>query len=217
MRRGVLLVVPFLVGELLACSTTQYVPQVVARGEITLRYQGAYEMWAEGRKIAGGLGWKGLPAYVRCVPKAHEHADGAVRDGARAVALSVIGGIMGVAATGALIGAAADRNESHLLPWLLGGVGVAVIGTVFAGLGRMHRNNANGHAVDAMNYYNDAVGSLGATCDDLVYPPPCALVSPLETPAPPPAPPVSPTETPPPREPAPAPSPSSTAATRPTG
>ncbi|HNN97929.1 MAG TPA: hypothetical protein PKI03_36950, partial [Pseudomonadota bacterium] len=34
------------------------------------------------------------------------------------------------------------------------------------------KNHANGHAHDAVNFYNDSVGSLGATCDDLSYPSP---------------------------------------------
>jgi hypothetical protein len=47
---------------------------------------------------------------------------------------------------------------------LAAGLGGAITGVVLAAIGRHEKNVANGHAVDAMNYYNDAVGSLGGTC-----------------------------------------------------
>src|SRR5205807_1195261 len=57
------------------CSaTSQYAPQVVARGELTVRYDGSLEMWAGGRRVASGNRWQGLGPFVRCVPPAVEHA-----------------------------------------------------------------------------------------------------------------------------------------------
>jgi hypothetical protein len=159
-------------GPLLGCgATTHYTPALVARGELTLRYDNRFELWAAGRPVAHGLTYHGLPDYVRCVPTAHRHARQAVTHGGTAVAFSVIGGTLGVLALGGLYGL---YDEGNRWIWLGSGVGAATLGTIFAGLGRMFKNSANGHAVDAMNYYNDAVGSLGATCDDLRYPPPAA-------------------------------------------
>jgi hypothetical protein len=154
------------------CATTHYEPQLVARGELTLRYQDGFEVWAGGAPVARGLRWEGLPAFVRCVPAARAQAEQAVRAGRAAVALSWLGGILGVAGFGGLVGAVADGEQDHLGYWLGAGVGAAVAGTLLAGFGRLYKNRANGHAVDATHFYNDAVGSLGATCDDLRYPSP---------------------------------------------
>ncbi|HZS37684.1 MAG TPA: hypothetical protein VFF06_12695 [Polyangia bacterium] len=167
------------------CATTEYQPQLVARGELTLRYQGGFEMWGGGRRVARGLGWSGLPEYVRCVPQASDQAQKAARDGTLSTALSITGGIFGVLPIGALIGFGVDYPD-HVGIWLGTGVGMAVLGVVLAGFGRKLKNSANGHAVDALNYYNDAVGSLGATCDDLRYPAPAAPQAPPPEYPPPP-------------------------------
>ncbi|MSP58913.1 MAG: hypothetical protein EXR72_00990 [Myxococcales bacterium] len=172
-------------------GSTYYTPQVVARGELTLRYDGGYEMVAGGRTVARSLPWRGLAEHVRCVPEAALQAREASHSGRSAIALSVIGALfagagIAVGATGAIVeyGVRPPETEaraSSLLPWLGAGVGSLLVGALFAGLGRLHRNRANGHAVDAMNYYNDAVGSLGATCGDLAYPAPAGSA---EQPAP---------------------------------
>lgn len=157
------------------CAETRYVPRVVARGELTLRYHGGYEMWAGGRRVARGLGWAGLAEYVGCVGVARGHAEAARRAGRAAVALSVAGGTLGVLALGGLTGLA---DTDHQWAWLGGGLAAAGVGVALAATGRLMRNRANGNAVDAMNEYDDAVGALGATCADLRYPPPAGPAPP---------------------------------------
>ncbi|HNN54304.1 MAG TPA: hypothetical protein PKO07_24955, partial [Pseudomonadota bacterium] len=49
-----LLTAPFAGG----CATTQYAPQLVARGEITLGYDGGFVMRAEGKPVAEGLSYR---------------------------------------------------------------------------------------------------------------------------------------------------------------
>jgi hypothetical protein len=157
---------------------TLYTPRVVARGEITLRYRGVhFEAHAGGQEIARGLDWDGLSEYVRCVQLAREHAHQAHAAGQRALGFSIAGGILGGLGAAGIIGVI---DETNRWAWLGSGLGAAVLGAVFAGVGRLSRNQANGHAVDAINFYNDAVGSLGATCADPTYPPPAG-----ETPPPP--------------------------------
>ena len=152
------------------CSAaTQYVPRVTARGELTIRYDDAFEAWNNNRRVARGLRWRGLDDFVRCVPQAHAEAVGARAAGTRAIVFSAVGGALGVLALGGLYGL---YDTNHEWQWLGAGVGSAAAGLLFASLGRMSRNIANGRAVDAVNFYNDAVGSLGATCADLTYPPP---------------------------------------------
>ena len=148
-----------------------YVPRVVARGELTLRYHGAFEAWAGSKRVSRGLRWRGLERYVGCVAEAREHAIAAAKSGDLALGLSIAGGILGGLGAAGLIGVA---DETNRYAWLGAGLGAAVIGAILAGTGRLYRNRANGHAVDAINFYNDAVGSLGATCADLTYPPPAA-------------------------------------------
>jgi hypothetical protein len=152
------------------CSaTSRYSPQWLARGELTVRYDDHFEMWAAGRRVAHGLAWEGLPAFVRCVPEAEEHARKARHSGRAALALSILGGTLGLAGLGGLAGLADPQYQWH---WLGGGLASAALGLGFSIGGQALRNRANGQAIDAMNFYNDAVGSLGATCDDLRYPEP---------------------------------------------
>jgi hypothetical protein len=153
---------------LAGCTNTHYTPQVLARGELVLRNRSGLEMHAGGRRVARGIKWNGLGEFVRCVPQAHEHATRAHKSGRASLALAVVGGTLGVIALGGLVGFA---DDNHLWEWLASGISVGVVGAIFSGTSQLLRNRANGQAVDAMNYYNDAVGSLGATCDDLVYPP----------------------------------------------
>lgn len=151
------------------CASTSYTPQVVARGELTLQSRKGLEMQAGGRVVSRATSWEGLDQYVGCVAQAREHANLARHNGRAATAMAVIGSSLGVLAIGGLVGGLTDRD--HLWEWLGAGVGSGTLGAVFSGTSYLLRNRANGHAVDALNYYNDAVGSLGATCDDLRYPP----------------------------------------------
>jgi hypothetical protein len=181
------------------CSTTTYAPQVVARGELTLRYDHGFELVAGGQRVSSGVAYNGLARYVRCVPKAHEHARSAQRNGGAAITLSVLGGVIGL---GGLIGLVGIWDEPNRWSWVGGGVGLGALGATLAVLSWRYKNHANGHAVDAMNYYNDSVGSLGATCDDLRYPEPAGPApeptAPPASPAPSPSPTLPPTLPPPP-------------------
>lgn len=170
------------------CATTQYAPQLVARGEITLGYDGGFVMRAEGKTIASGLSYRGLPGYVACVPEAHRHAKSAQSHGGAAIALSVLGVTLSLASLGGLVGLA---DTDHQWAWLGGGLASGVVGLTLSSISWREKNQANGHALDAVNYYNDAVGSLGASCNDLRYPP-AAGPAPLEAPAAPPSSPPSP-------------------------
>ncbi len=43
-----------------ACVSTQYTPQVVARGELVLQNRDGREMRAGGRRVSRALSWDGL-------------------------------------------------------------------------------------------------------------------------------------------------------------
>lgn len=150
------------------CATTQYQPQLVARGELTLRYDGGFVMQAQGQHVAQALSYRGLDRFVACVPEAHQHARSAQSHGGAAIALSVIGVTLSLASLGSLAGLA---DTQHQWSWLGGGLAAGAVGLTLSALAWREKNQANGHALDAMNHYNDAVGSLGANCQDLRYPP----------------------------------------------
>jgi len=153
-----------------ACSaTTQYTPQVVARGELTLAYDDGFQISAGGRQIARGWLYRGLAEHVRCVKPAKEHAEKAATNGRAAIAFSVLGGVIG---SGGLLALGALAEKNNWAPWLGSGLGLGSVGLTFSILSWRFKNHANGHAIDATNYYNDSVGSLGATCEDLRYPAP---------------------------------------------
>jgi hypothetical protein len=173
---------------------TAYVPRAVARGEVTLRYRESYSAWAGGHKVAQGLSWTGLSHYVGCVPEARQHAAAAESAGRAARSLSLLGNILGAAALGGLVG---FIDRKHEWEWLGAGAGSAVVGVTFAGTSRLLRNRANGHAVDAINYYNDVVGAQGATCADPHVPPVVEAAPSAPPPADVPPPPPSRDELPP--------------------
>jgi hypothetical protein len=154
------------------CGTTAYVPKVVARGELSLRYDNGFQIWQGGRRVSEGLTWRGLDQIVRCVPAARDQAVQAQSDGAAAIAFAVLGGALGVVGAAGLMGA---LDEERRWIWFGTGLGAVGLGAIFAGTSRLFKNRANGRAVDAHNLYNDAVGSLGASCDDLRYPAPAPI------------------------------------------
>lgn len=177
MKRAPLFVVaPVALGMLTGCGSgmTQYTPKLRAQGELTLHYDDGFYMTAEGRQVSSGVTWGGLAEYVKCVPKAKEHAEAAQANGRAAVGLSWVGAGIGLASLGSLGGLAVyDEKNPDLTIGILGvGVAAAITGVVLAAVGRNRKNDANGNAVDAMNYYNDAVGSYGGTCRKPVAPPP---------------------------------------------
>ena len=94
------------------CVSTQYTPQVVARGELTLQNHGGLELHAGGRRVARSLSWDGLDRYVGCVTQAREHALSARKNGRAATALSVLGGTFGALALGGFV---AFADQQHLL------------------------------------------------------------------------------------------------------
>ena len=150
------------------CATTQYQPQLAARGELLLRYDGGFVMQAQGQTVARALSYRGLDRFVACVPEAHQHARSAQSHGGAAIALSVIGVTLSLASLGSLAGLA---DTQHQWSWLGGGLAAGAVGLTLSALAWREKNQANGHALDAMNHYNDAVVSLGSNCQDLRYPP----------------------------------------------
>lgn len=153
------------------CMHTLYNPILVGQGELVPRYR-AYtglELWAGRRPVARALsGYHGLRHFVRCVPMAREHATWAY------VHTGLQWSITGLALAGSIAGFAhmniwfstPNRSKDELSNQRMFPLyGVGVLGLLL--FGRLaFAPRAKGHAIDAMNYYNDAKGSLGQTCDE---------------------------------------------------
>lgn len=184
--RGVRALVALLVA-LGGCAQTLRPPQRVARGELTVAMEPAMTLRAGGMLVAVAPTFEGLPAYVACVPAARVHAERARSSGRRARAFAVLGSTLGF---GALVGFGALADRDHAFAYLGAALGSGLSGTVFAARARLHRRGALGHAVDATNEYDDAVGSLGGTCADLRFAAPAGPPPPIPYPRellPPPA------------------------------
>ncbi len=163
-----------------APAMTSYTPAHVGPAEVTLRYEKGVQVFSGRQHLTKGPVYRGLAAHVRCVPKAYEHARYAEKHGRARRGLAWSGGAMGVASLGGLSGFAFLEEEPKTAFALLGaGLGVAVLGIVLAGASRSAGNQAHGNAIDAINYYNDAVGSVGGSCaemGDMAAAPPIALL-----------------------------------------
>jgi hypothetical protein len=148
------------------CATaTAYHPAVTAPGELTLSYGNGVEVWNGQKQVARSFSYEGLPDFVRCVPDAARHAE-AARDAGRSAALfSGLGiGLALTGTAGGLTGAELSRSSTGVTAFLVGGLVMEVAAVTFGALSLGQKSQANGHASDAVNYYNDAVGSVGQVC-----------------------------------------------------
>jgi hypothetical protein len=140
-------------------ASSVYTPKLVARGELTLRYDDGVEIYAGRKRLADAPGFGGLANYVSCVPRAFEHAEAAESDGEAAIGTGFAGAFIGVAGLGGLSGLAFLDTDKPLAFGLLGtGVAAGLVGITMALISRGLKNSANGHATDAVNYYNDDIG-----------------------------------------------------------
>lgn len=144
------------------CASFHYEPQRLARGEMTSRARTwGVTFSAGGVTVAESTSlYARLPSYVSCVPRARAHALHAQLNQGFSYGL----GLATVAFSIATVTLVAQRS----LDSTAFGTGFTTALTLGGTLALRHR--ALGHAIDAMNYYNDQVGSLGATCADRTYP-----------------------------------------------
>lgn len=142
-----------------------YRPRYAAEHELTLSYDQGYILSAGGRAVARGYSYEGLSDFVGCVPAAGAHARAAEGWGSSAVPLQVAGSVLAVGGIGGLAGIGYIGHDKDMARGLLlGGLGVQVLGLILVGIGAQAKVSADGHAVDAMNEYNDAAGSRGRRC-----------------------------------------------------
>ena len=142
-----------------------HAPRYAAPNELVLTYDEGYVLSAGGRPVAKGYGYEGLSSFVGCVPAARQHAYDAESDGAAAAPLQITGVALSLGGLGGLGGLGyLGSNDKAAAGLLIGGIGMQLVGLILVAAGAQAKVSANGHAVDAMNHYNDAVGSRGGAC-----------------------------------------------------
>jgi len=139
-------------------------PRVLGPHELALQYDNEFQIVSPQGMVASGVRYSGLTSYVQCVPKAREHAIAAEVSGQAAVGMTIAGMTLGIGGLAGLAGLAYQDKPDVMTGFLLAGLGAEIVGLVLTAVGRSTKVDANGHAVDAMNYYNDAVGSRGGRC-----------------------------------------------------
>jgi hypothetical protein len=148
-----------------ACATTQWTPRHAAGSELTLAYQNRLLVNAGMDPLASEPRFSGLAEHVDCVPSARRHAREAERHGRVARALAITGGTLGGASLGGLGGLALLNRDPNAAAAIVGsGLAVGIVGLSLAIASRVRRIRANGHAIDAVNEYNDALGRFGQRC-----------------------------------------------------
>jgi hypothetical protein len=153
--------------SLTACGgyQSQYVRQSAPAGELVWRYDSHLQVTRNGRVVAEGGDWAGLPEVVSCVPRARDWASTATsrhRTGTLLLWAGLIGMLGGLA-----VGSVVALSDTSSTDNLLGGVAIIGGGLVFglatAPTGAYFRGTADARGIDAVNFYNDQVGS-GAAC-----------------------------------------------------
>ncbi|MEL6545297.1 MAG: hypothetical protein AAFQ82_11775 [Myxococcota bacterium] len=150
---------------LCACGSTSssYTRQLAADSELSLFYRDKLYVYQGAEVIEDGPTFTALPKVTSCVPKAHTHAVRARRSGRVSRVLRVIGATAGVASLGGLAGLAQDDRDTALT-YIGVGAGVALTGLIFASVAHSTEIQAQGNAVDSVNYWNDAMGFDGGRC-----------------------------------------------------
>lgn len=155
-----------------SCAQSRYIPQSVAQGELALLVRSSgFELWAggpvQGQRVARtATGYAGLERYVACIPDALKHARLAhafARGGQAASAMATLFAAAGMSLFVAhvVLGYQPD-GDTHGLDrgtLTLGALGIASTLTAIP-----LYNQANGNALDAVNFYNDQLGSAGGSC-----------------------------------------------------
>jgi len=175
-------------------------PRVLSPHELTLRYDNEFQIYSPQGEVATGYRYDGLADYVHCVPQALKQAEGAQSAGNTALGLTITGIGLGVGGLAGLAGLNYQDKPEVLWGFLLTGLGAEVVGLILTSVGRQQKVEANGRAVDAVNFYNDAVGSRGGRCTrrGAEIPEPKVEEQPEEEPATKPIYPVPPDQIPPP-------------------
>lgn len=167
-------VVTFATAAVLAsgCAKSQYVPYGLDPGELYVSQSGALRIADANGTVALEPGYAELVARVGCDPNADEHAREARRHGRATKALGYTGAGMGIASLAAFAGIPFIHDEPKKAGAIIGtSIGIGLVGLALALGSRRHRVKANGHAVDAVNYYNDALTRPGARCQKKAPPP----------------------------------------------
>ena len=154
------------------CAKSYYVPYGLEAGELYVTQDGGLKIADANGTVALEPGYAELVARVGCDADADEHARQARRHGRVTRGLGVTGAAMGIGSLAAFAGIPFIHDEPKKAAAIIGtSLGIGLVGLGLALGSRRHRVQANGHAVDAVNYYNDALTRSGSRCRPKAPPP----------------------------------------------
>lgn len=159
---------------LAGCSSaaSTYRPARVLPAELSVRYDDAFQIYAGHKPLTEGPRFDGLTDFVRCVPDARRHAESAEGWGSTAGVLKGLTFAFSGIGLGGLAGLGFNGKDDTLMAGLLiGGLVVEGLAIAMGAISLGAKAQASGHALDAVNYYNDAAGSVGGMCSNATPPP----------------------------------------------
>ncbi|MGC4120937.1 MAG: hypothetical protein QM765_41455 [Myxococcales bacterium] len=159
---------PLLALVLAGCATasTTFPPKRVAEHELTLGFRDEVEV-REGPNtlVATGPGYLGLTDFVWCVPDASRHAEAAEAEGALGSRLFVVSFLSSSLGLGGLAGLGfKGRDDPLMAAMLVSGAALEALSIATGAASYSAKKRAHGNAVDAVNFYNDALGFSGGGC-----------------------------------------------------
>ncbi|HEY3450820.1 MAG TPA: hypothetical protein VGK67_30970 [Myxococcales bacterium] len=152
---------------LAGCSSaaSTYRPSRVLPTELNVRYDDAFLVFAGNKQVAEGPRFEGLTDFVHCVPDARRHAESAEGWGSTAGVLKGFTFAFSGAGLGGLAGLGfKDKDDTAMAALLISGVVLEGVAIALGAISLGAKAQASGHALDAVNYYNDSAGSLGGMC-----------------------------------------------------
>ncbi len=174
-------------------AMSTYRPVRVLPSELNVRYDDAFLVYAGDQPLTEGPRFEGLTDFVHCVPAARYHAEAAEGWGSTAGVLKGLTFGLAGAGLGGLAGLGFNgKDDMAMFALLIGGVVLEALAITTGAVSMGAKTQASGHALDAVNYYNDAAGSLGGMCPSRyevapTAPPAAAPAIPAPPTGPPPA------------------------------
>ena len=169
---------------LAACAETPPLPVLLPQEKLVLQPSGDrirrddLEVRVGGQMVARSPTYQGLASYVRCVPRARTEAAKATRYGKTGRFLSYAGtavfwSSLAFGAFGNAFAVLSGPDCGHLgcaetILTITNSMVIGVtLGKIMELLGSDYQGTAHGRVQNAVNLYNDSLGTLGAGCEDL--------------------------------------------------
>ena len=157
---------PWLALVLTSCSAgSTFRPSLVAARELTLSARSGLAVHAGSQERPGAPEPVDLYDAVWCVPEAQRHAEAArstQKEVARLQGVSFVSYFAGLTGLAGL--AFRGRDDTLMASLLISGAVLELLSIATGASAYVLKGHVDGHTVDAVNYYNDALGFSGGSC-----------------------------------------------------